>query len=69
MMSMYQRLRLELHAAQQQFMMADTLQQKDYWDKRLSQLENELDDLIGVHPSNWSQDDGDLMSYKSEDVT
>jgi hypothetical protein len=67
-MSMYQRLRLEMHTAQQQLMMADTLQQKDYWDKRLSQLENELDDLIGVHPSNWSQDDGDLMSYKSEDV-
>ena len=66
---MYQRLRLELHAAQQQFMMADNLQQKEHWDKRLSQLENELDDLIGVHPSNWSQDDGDLMSYKSEDVT
>jgi hypothetical protein len=51
-MSMYQRLRLEMSTAQQQLMMADTLQQKDYWDKRLSQLENELDDLIGVRPSN-----------------
>ena len=68
MMSMYQRLRLEMSTAQQQLMMADTLPQKDYWDKRLSQLENELDDLIGARPSNWSQDDGDLMSYKSEDV-
>lgn len=60
-MSSYQRIKLEIHEANQQLLMADSLQQKDYWDMRLSQLENELDDLIGP-------DDGDLLAYKSEEV-
>ena len=61
MMSTYQRLKLEIHEASQQLLMADSLEQKDYWDTKLSRLENELDDLIG-------HDDGDLLAYKPEDV-
>ena len=63
MMTIPQRIRLEIADAKQQLLMADTLQQKDAWDKKLTRLENELDDYIGV-----GHDDGDLMHYKSEDV-
>lgn len=63
MMTIPQRILLEIANARQQLMMADTLQDKADWDKKLSRLENELDDYIGV-----GIDDGDLMHYKSEDV-
>ena len=63
MMTIPQRILLEIADAKQQLLMADTLQQKDAWDKKLTRLENELDDYIGV-----DTDDGDLLYYKSEDV-
>lgn len=63
MMTIPQRILTEIADARQQLMMADTLQDKAAWDNKLSRLENELDDYIGV-----GKDDGDLMHYKSEDV-
>ena len=63
MMTIPQRILTEIAYAKQQLLMADTLQQKANWDNKLSRLENELDDYIGV-----GIDDGDLMHYKSEDV-
>ena len=63
MMTIPQRILTEIAVARQQRMMADTFQQKAAWDKKLSRLENELDDYIGV-----GSDDGDLMYYKPEDV-
>ena len=63
MMTIPQRILTEIADARQQLMMADTLQQKAAWDNKLSRLENELDEYIGV-----GIDDGDLLHYKSEDV-
>ena len=63
MMTIPQRILTEIAHAKQQLMMADNLEQKYAWDTKLSRLENELDDYIGV-----GIDDGDLMHYKPEDV-